>query len=190
MNKPSVLDLLTEVILDAELWLALSSLDEASRQQIYTEQGFPITDQYWLEVLFPKWINDRDPKFPKWKREVMGGKFKREDEPILRELSREIQRGGGSYLWKHLLDLSMATDLLASGPAEAPLCVQLTTVSGTYLTGKQQAWEATLADWNIERGLLISYNPMETNLVAKLVTIILSYSDAPLDPCYTVVTDL
>ncbi|MDA0268936.1 MAG: hypothetical protein O3A14_18730 [Cyanobacteria bacterium] len=189
-SKPYVLVLLTEVILDAELWLALRSLSPEQRQQLYLSENNSAAEQYWFEVLFPRWINDWDPKFPNWKREVMQGNFKRDDELILRNLAREIESRGGSYLWRHLLDLSMATDLLASGEGESPLCVQLTTVSGRYLADKRRGWEETLQYWRIQRGLLVSYNPTDNSLVSRLVTVILSYSDEPSANGYNVVTDL
>ena len=189
-SKPYVLVLLTEVILDAELWLALRSLSPEQRQQLYLSENNSAAEQYWFEVLFPRWINDWDPKFPNWKREVMQGNFKRDDELILRNLAREIESRGGSYLWRHLLDLSMATDLLASGESESPLCVQLTTVSGRYLADKRRGWEETLQYWRIQRGLLVSYNPTDNSLVSRLVTVILSYSDEPSANGYNVVTDL
>lgn len=189
-SKPYVLDLLTEVILDAELWLALSALSDTERQQFYASENLSVTRQYWLEVLFPRWIDDQDPKFPTWKREVMKGNFKREDEPILRNLSQELQRRGGSYLWRHLLDLSMATDLLASGQQKAALCVQLTTVSERYLADKQREWEETLRYWHIKRGLLVSYNPMENSLVSRLAEVILSDSDALTASSYNIITNL
>ena len=120
----------------------------------------------------------------------MDGNFKRDDAPVLRNLDREIRNRGGCYLWRHLLDLSMATDLLASGQQEAPLCVQLTTVAEPYLANKEQGWRATLAHWSIKRGLLISYNPTENSLMSRLVTAILSYSDAPTVNGYNVITNL
>jgi len=84
----------------------------------------------------------------------------------------------------------MATDLLASGELEEPLCTQLTTLSEPYFTEKRQKWEETLTYWGIERGGIISYNPMEENLVTQLVTVILQYSDRPVTSCYTIVKDL
>ncbi|WP_139276512.1 hypothetical protein [Spirulina major] len=189
-SKPYVLDLLTEIILDVELWLILSAFSPEDRQELYASENFSVTEQYWFDVLFPRWINDQDPKFPTWKREVMNGNFKREDESILRDLTREIEGRGGSYLWKHLLDLSMATDLLASGQQEATLCVQLTTLSEPYLTEKRQSWEATLQYWDILWGLLVSYNPMGDALTLRLAEDILRCSDAPTANGYNLVTNL
>lgn len=188
MSKPCVLDLLGEVILDARLWLVLKSLSQQDRQNLYLSQNFSVTQQYWLEVLFPRWFNDEDPKFPNWRREVMSGNFKRDDEQVLRSISREIEQQGGSSLWKHLLDLSMATDLLASGQKETALCVQLTTNAEVYLDGKKQRWGETLTYWSIEWGLFLSYNPVGKAFVSQLVTVILNYSDTPTAPCYTVIT--
>ena len=76
MSKPDVLDLLTEVILDAELWFALRSLSHEEQQQFYAGGSLSVTEQYWLEILFPRWIEDQDPKFPNWKREVMQPTFR------------------------------------------------------------------------------------------------------------------
>lgn len=187
-SKPYVLDLLGEVILDARLWLVLKPLSQQDRQNLYLSQNFSVTQQYWLEVLFPCWFNDQDPKFPTWRREVMDGNFQRDDERILNGISREIEQQGGSFLWRHLLDLSMATDLLASGHQNAALCVQLTTLAEKYLGDKQQNWESTLQYWSIKRGLLISYNPTATDLVPRLTRVILTCSDTQTPPCYTVVT--
>lgn len=186
VSKPYVLDLLIEVILDTEFWLVLQTLSPEDRQPF----NLSVTEQYWFEVLFPKWINAPDPKFPTWKREVMDGQFKREDEAVLQALFQEIGKRNGCYLWKHLLDLSMATDLLASGEAQEALCTQLTTLSEPYFTDKKKKWGETLTYWGIERGVIISYNPMEKTLVTKLVTVILQYSDRPLTSCYTIITDL
>jgi len=188
MSKPYVLDLLGEVILDARLWLILKPLSQQDRQTLYITEQFSLTQQYWLEVLFPRWFNGEDPKFPNWRREVMSGNFRRDDEQVLRGISREIKQQGGSSLWKHLLDLSMATDLLTSGQKKTALCVQLTTNAEAYLDGKKQSWGETLMYWSIERGLLLSYNPAENALVPQLVKVILSYSDAPTAACYTVIT--
>ncbi len=190
MSKPYVLDLLTEVILDVQLWLILKSLSHQEKQQFYASENFSVTERYWLEVLFPRWINNQDPKFPSWKREVMNGNFKREDEQILRNLSQELTGRGGSCSWRHLLDLSMATDLLASTQCNESLCVQLTTISGTYLTDKRQGWENTLRDWQIDRGLLISYNPTQDSLMPRIVKVILNHGDRATASGYNVVANL
>jgi len=73
-------------------------------------------------------------------------------------------------LWKYPLDLSMATDLLEMGLTDVALFVQITTLAAQYLPEKQIAWENTLEHWNIQRGLLISYNPMPTNNVAQRIS--------------------
>ncbi len=107
MSKAYVLDLLTEIILDAELWLALRSLSDSKRQEFYGIENFSATERYWFEVLLPRWIYDADPKFPNWRREVMNGNFQRGDAVFLSSLGRELIGRGGSYLWRHLLDLSI-----------------------------------------------------------------------------------
>lgn len=190
MSKPYVLDLLTEVILDVQLWLALNSISPQQRQYFYESENFSVTERYWFDVLFPRWINDQDPKFPSWKREVMNGNFKREDEEILKNIFRELTKRGGTCLWRHLLDLSMATDLLTSGQCDKSLCVQLTTISEIHLKDKQEGWENTLEYWQIKRGLLISYNPRQNSLVPRIVTVILTHSDQATTSGYNVITNL
>ena len=185
-SKPYVLDLLAEVVLDSTFWLALNHLNVTQRQFIYTEMNCSPAQQYWFDVLFPQWLNERDPKLPIWKQEVMAGNFNRDDEIIIRSISQKIEALGGSCLWNHILDLSMATDLVTTGIRKDPLCVQLTTVSGINLTQKHEKWQKTLIYWSIKRGLLISYNSMRSNHVAILADRILNCSDNLPTPCYTV----
>ena len=185
-SKPYVLDLLAEVVLDSTFWLALNPLNVTQRQFIYTEMNCSPAQQYWFDVLFPQWLNERDPKLPIWKQEVMAGNFNRDDEIIIRSISQKIEALGGSCLWNHILDLSMATDLVTTGIRKDPLCVQLTTVSGINLTQKHEKWQKTLIYWSIKRGLLISYNSMRSNHVAILANRILNCSDNLPTPCYTV----
>ena len=185
-SKPYVLDLLAEVVLDSTFWLALNPLNVTQRQFIYTEMNCSPAQQYWFDVLFPQWLNERDPKLPIWKQEVMAGNFNRDDEIIIRSISQKIEALGGSCLWNHILDLSMATDLVTTGIRKDPLCVQLTTVSGINLTQKHEKWQKTLIYWSIKRGLLISYNSMRSNHVAILADRILNCSDNLPTPCYTV----
>ena len=185
-SKPYVLDLLTEVVLDATFWLALNPLNATQRQIIYTEMNSSPAQQYWFDALFPQWLNERDPKLPIWKQEVMAGNFNRDDEIIIRSISQKIEALGGSCLWNHILDLSMATDLVTTGILKSPLCVQLTTVSGVHLTQKYENWQKALIYWNIKRGLLISYNYMRPNHVTILADLILNCSDNLPTPCYTV----
>ena len=185
-SKPYVLDLLAEVVLDSTFWLDLNPLNVTQRQFIYTEMNCSPAQQYWFDVLFPQWLNERDPKLPIWKQEVMAGNFNRDDEIIIRSISQKIEALGGSCLWNHILDLSMATDLVTTGIRKDPLCVQLTTVSGINLTQKHEKWQKTLIYWSIKRGLLISYNSMRSNHVAILADRILNCSDNLPTPCYTV----
>ncbi len=56
-----------------------------------------------------------------------------------------------------------------------------------YIDQKRQGWETTLQSWHIERGLLISYNPMKNALVAELATVILEHSDSLATTNYCVI---
>jgi hypothetical protein len=185
-SKPYVLDLLVEVILDSRLWLNLKPLSSAQKQDIYSEMNITPAQQYWFDVLFTRWVNERDPKLPLWKQQVMAGNFNRDDEPLLRLISQEIKKLGGSCLWRHILDLSMATDLMITGLNKLPLGIQLTTVSGKYLKGKQSEWEKTLIYWKIKRGLLVSYNPASANYLSSLINLLFVNSDSLPSNCYNV----
>ncbi len=53
----------------------------------------------------------------------------------------------------------MATDLIASGTEELPLCVQLTSVRDSLNQTNLADWLSTLKHWKIKRGVFISFNP-------------------------------
>lgn len=185
-QKSSVVGLLSEVILDSRFWLAIKTLTTEQRQQFYTSMRISPAEQYWFDVLFPLWFNEPDPKLNSWKRELMAGNFSQSDEQIIRDVSREIELGGGSCIWRHTLDLSMATDLLATGLANNPLCVQITTGNIHNLDEKKPKWESTLKHWHIQRGLLISYNPVPNNTAAKrIAVVVLQNGDSLPLSCYT-----
>ena len=79
-------------------------------------------------------------------------------------------------IYKLLVDLSMATDLIVGNKVGMCLCVQLTTVHKGYLQEKLTEWEKTLRHWDIERGLLVSYIP-NSDCEVRLAKIILSAND-------------
>jgi hypothetical protein len=184
-QKASVVGLLSEVILDSRFWLAIKTLTIEQRQQVYTSMRISPAEQYWFDVLFPLWFNEPDPKLNAWKRELMAGNFSQSDEQIIRDVSRDIELGGGSCIWRHTLDLSMATDLLATGLANNPLCVQITTGHIHNLDKKKPNWESTLKHWHIQRGLLISYNPVPNSTAAKrIAVVVLQHGDSLPFGCY------
>jgi hypothetical protein len=185
-HKPSVVDFLAEIILDANFWLILQTLTPEQKQQFYRDEKIDPAEQYWFDVLFPLWFDEPDPKLDIWKIEIMAGNFSGDDMQIIRAISLEIKKLGCSCLWKYPLDLSMATDLLVMGLTNAALLVQITTLAQQYLPKKKSAWEGTLKHWKIKRGLLISYNPMPTNNVAQRISgTILQHIDSLPPDCYS-----
>jgi hypothetical protein len=91
---------------------------------------------------------------------------------------------GGDALWRYILDLSMATDLVVVGNQKVPICVQLTTLAGGGLTQKRERWQKILAYWKIERALLVSYIPKGT-YYNSLAEVIFINSDILPSICYT-----
>lgn len=162
-SKTQVLDLLTEIILDSEFWLNLASLSPDERQRFYQENQITAAEKFWFDELFPSWFTERDPQSPIWKQKIMAGEFSKNDEPVITTLQDEIEKLSGSSLWRYLLDLSMATDLVVSGNLEKTLSVQLTTLSGKWLNQKEIDWQEVLIYWQIKRGLLVSYSPRNLN---------------------------
>jgi hypothetical protein len=183
-SKVQVLDLLTEVVIDSELWLNLSELSSNERLAFYEEEQLTSAEKFWIDVLFPSWFKERDPHSPIWKQKIMAGEFPQNDEKLIGTLQEEIENFGGSTLWRYILDLSMATDLLVAGDLETPICVQLTTNSGEWLNSKNFKWKEILFYWNIPRGLLISYSPKRLNY-SCLAKVILQDSDTLPHSCYS-----
>ena len=183
MSKTQVLDLLTEIILDSELWINLSELSLEEKQKLYEEEEIPLAEQIWIEVLFPRWFKEYDPKSQIWKKKLMAGETPQNDESLINNLQDYIDYFGGSTLWRYILDFSMATDILVVGKTRQDICVQLTTSLGSYLDKKEAKWKVTLKDWNIARALIISYNPV-TLEYKSLAKSILQQSDSLPSSCY------
>ena len=147
--KTSVVDFLSEIILDANFWLVLQTLTSEQKQQFYIDMEISPAEQYWFDILFPLWFDEPDPKLDIWKKELMAGNFSGDDMRIIRAVSLEIKKLGGSCLWKYPLDLSMATDLLVMRLTGVALFVQITTLAVHHLPKKQSAWKYTLQHWNL-----------------------------------------
>lgn len=157
MNKNHVLNLLTEVINDSVFWLNYQTLTKSEKTEIKNQ--LTTSRKYWSLVLFPTWFREKDPKLKKWKQALLKNKFKHLDLQDIIIICQEIEQLGGSTHICYLLDLSMATDLIAANNISATLAVQLTTLSEKWLDTKQDEWEKTLKYWQIKRGLLLSYSP-------------------------------
>lgn len=182
MSKVQVLDLLTEIVLDSELWLNLAQLSIDERQQLLDEE-LSSAEQFWIDVLFPSWFSETDPHSPIWKQKIMAGEFNQNDVSLINILQHEIEKLGGNTLWRYILDLSMATDLVVVGDQNLPICIQLTTLAGEGLIQKKENWQNILSHWSIKRALLVSYYPKGL-YYKNLAQVIFSESDTLPAICY------
>lgn len=185
-SKRVVLDFLTELILDAKLWLKLRSLNPEQKQDFFERSQLSPVAQYWYQFLFTQWIDEADPKLAIWKKRMMSGAYSQKDEAFINSVSEEIEASGGACLYRHILDLSMATDLAVSGSSALPLCVQLTVLAEKWLENKKDNWEATIRYWGVRRGLLVSINPRNERDRLLLADVILEKSDLMPDSGYNV----
>lgn len=174
--KTYVLTFIIQVITDSTVLLRLQALSSPEEQQLQYQRMTP-TQCYWYSILFPKWINETDPKFPIWKQKLMAGEFVQEDANVLKLVSDNIQSNGGSVFLRYVADLSMATDLIVSNRQNQALCIQITSVSEELNQQKYEDWISTLQKWSIERGLFLSYNPRDTSFIEQLVDVLLYNSD-------------
>lgn len=127
VGKPQVWYFLTELVVNAEVYLDLKA------------QGFEgttPTEYYWYTCLFPQWFKSQDPKQGIWKKKLMAEEFEAKDKDLISNLCAKIKSYGKgcSSFTRLILDLSMATDLLANGSLQRPLSVQLTSVSPQNLS--------------------------------------------------------
>lgn len=117
----------------------------------------------------------------------MAGDFEGSDASQIEKICQEIEFLGGDTLNPYIADLSMATDLIASGIKNLPLCVQLTSVRDSLAQEKQSNWVLTLKHWRIKRGVFISYNPTLNQVELKISRNIFECSDSILENCYPVI---
>jgi hypothetical protein len=181
MNKRHVMDFLIELYVDAKVWLDLQIVEPDARQAYIDEM--PPAERYWYTELFPQWFNEPDPKLSIWKQKLMAGEFDQDDKDLIDDLCDRLDAQQGSAWACYILDLSMATDLIASGTLQIPLGIQLTTLSSQYSMEKKVQWELTLSYWHIQRALFVSFNPSrDCTLLAERL---LQESDRLPDNCYT-----
>ncbi len=167
---------LLQIIKDAEAWLIVKSLPSQEEQQSAFDALQP-TLKYWYSDLFPKWLNENDPKFYIWRQKLMAGEFSQKDTRLLEAVANTVTRRGGSVVQRYIADLSMATDIIVSSRQNKSLCIQLTTLSDEFSQNKSEDWENTLKFWKIKRGLFLSYNPSTNNFLNQLINIALYNSD-------------
>lgn len=176
MSKKFVMLFLQQFIRDADAWLKLKSLSSEEEQQLALD-ALPPTLKYWYGYLFPKWLSKDDSKFFIWRRKLMAGDFSQEDGKLIDSIAGIIEQGGGTVVKRYIVDLSMATDIIVSSSQNKPLCVQITSISEEFLQDKFNNWENTLLFWEIERGLLLSYNPAANDFINQVVNTSLDNSD-------------
>lgn len=182
MRKRYVMQLLEELIVDSSVWLNLQLLSQEDKNAEIAE--LPTLEKFWYVCLFPAWFNEKDPKLNIWKQNLMAGNFQGDDSAFINKICSKVKNGGGETLNPYIADLSMATDLIASGTQQIPLCVQLTTVRDDLSSNKQDQWQKTLEHWKIKRGLFISYNPSQIQVDDEIALIVQSNSDQLLEQCY------
>lgn len=186
-RKRYVMQLLDELVADATFWLAVQSLSAEDREAEFAQ--LPQVEQYWYKELFPAWFNEEDPKLRNWKKKLMADEFEGQDAAFINRVCLEIENCGGNTLNPYIADLSMATDLIASGIKGLVLCVQLTTVRDSLGYNKQRDWESTLKYWQIKRGLFVSFNPSQAQISSKIGECVVRNSDQlPANGCYHILT--
>lgn len=174
-RKSLLVGFLLELIRDTEFWLKLKLLTESERQLFL--QQLPGTVRYWYEFLFPKWFNEDDPRFYKWKQKLRSGEYAQEDIYLIEAIAHQVKMREGSIVHRYVADLSMATDVIVSSNKGRPLCVQLTTMSDHFSNDKYNDWKETLRQWQIERGVFVSYNPGQDKFIIQLVNVVLHNSN-------------
>lgn len=172
-SKKYLLAVLTEISIFAERWLLLKQLDPELKEQ-FLEKLNP-AERYYIQVLFPLWLKERNPKLTIWKKKLMSGKLEPSTARFNQKLHCHIQQQGGYSIHPLLTDWWMNTTLVAGFRKDQCLCVQLTTVCGNDLQDKLIEWEKVLWHCGINRGLLISYDP-NLDSVLDLADLILSAS--------------
>ncbi len=174
--KKFVLFFLQQIIRDALIWLDIQAITSVDEQQQYYERMTP-TERYWYSYLFPKWLNETDPKFYIWKQKLMAGEFNQPDTHVLKSIATDIVHHDGTFWQCYIADFSMATDIIVSSRHKHPLCIQLTSLSDEFSQQKSEHWQNTLQRWGIDRGLFLSYNPSVTDYVNRIVNLSLYNSD-------------
>lgn len=181
-SKRYVMDFLIELIVDSQFWLEFKAIPPEQKELFWQEAAMSPPERFWYETLFPRWFNEPDPKMATWTKRMMAGDFGQADAAVLERFLTAIESQGGNTFTCYILDLAMATDLLASGSFNHPLAIQITTQSAKWSEDKQTFWHQTLLYWKIERGIFLSYNPQ--NSIDEMAKLLLQYSDSLSRNCY------
>jgi hypothetical protein len=176
MRKKVLLNFLTEIIVDADLWLGFCEM--SSEEQEIERNNLSAVEQFWYFTLFPHWLNELDPKLPRWKQEILKDTYEQDDEVQIGQLASSIEYFGGQAYRKMILDFSMATDLVVCGFLNQVLCVQLTISAQQNTEEKVCRWRETLNYWRIQRALFLSFNPCgQYRDSLKLAALLIDQSD-------------
>ncbi|MEM7716808.1 MAG: hypothetical protein AAF349_25185, partial [Cyanobacteria bacterium P01_A01_bin.68] len=160
--KKFVILFLQQIVKDAQIYLDIKTLSSQTEKEVYYERMTP-TEKYWYSILFPTWLNQNDPKFYIWRQKLMAEEWNEEDIQIIQSISNSIKERGGSFLWRYVADLSMATDIIVSSRQGKSLCIQITSLRKELSQEKSDNWKNSLIAWGIERGLFLNYNPGKYN---------------------------
>lgn len=156
-KKLFVIEFLSELIVDANLWFKIQMADQRDRALIFAAMN--PCERFWHDCVFTAWVNESDPKLNKWKSKMMAGEYRNDDGLFIERVARNIREAKAYVLLRYILDLSMATDLLVSKSSrDHPLSVQLTSIHPEHLNNKIDSWQLTLRYWRFPFGLLISCN--------------------------------
>ncbi|MEM7556998.1 MAG: hypothetical protein AAF378_23490 [Cyanobacteria bacterium P01_A01_bin.84] len=174
--KKFVILFLQQIVKDAQIYLDIKTLGSQTEQEVYYERMTP-TEKYWYSTLFPTWLNQNDPKFYIWRQKLMAEEWDEENIQIIQSISNNIKERGGTFLWRYVADLSMATDIIVSSRQGKSLCIQITSLRKELSQEKSDNWKNSLIAWGIERGLFLNYNPGKYNFVNQIANITLYNSD-------------
>lgn len=184
-SKPHVMQFLEELLRDATFWLDIQLMPQQDRNVFLAE--LTSAERYWYEILFTKWINQPDLNMPNWKKKLMAGEFEGNDKHFIDKICQEVESLGGSTVNSYIADLSMVTDLIASGTINLPLCVQITTLNEIYSQQKQRKWQSTLTYWGIGRAMFVTFNPRLSQVEQRIGQSVFQRSEQTQGNCYLVI---
>lgn len=179
-RNESLANFLVEIIKDSDILIKMSYLNQEQRQYILSQ--FNSAERYWLEQLFPRWLNQLDGKSHIWLEEIKSGQFVKMDHVVMNQVTKELLARNVSCACRFICDLSMATDLIASDN-QYYICIQLTSSqSDATLENKVERWSRTLDYWYIGRGLFVRYSQGIPSLFAAIAQKIIVYMDDRPEP--------
>jgi hypothetical protein len=191
-QKQFLIEFLNEFYYDIEAYLhdvkPYLNLTDDEIQAFFEQSAISLTERYWYSVILPRWFSKEDSKLGIWITKLVSEAPQASDQALILFLTQELNaRPDGCASHRYIIDLSMATDLLASDvPCKlSPVFVQLTGIPiyrdnqrNPNFIHKQQKWFKTRSYWGIERALLISHSAEVTRKedLSSLADVILKES--------------